>query len=378
MAPPRIEWPESDGDLIAAISQAGSVRRYATGRGIHFGSVYNELQRRNIALTSDMFRDGQELIVEPITDYKDKVRTILAKSAASVETLADTLDISPRRVREVLDGLRHDGYRIPDEPTSGGIVLERVPAATVNVHPSLLEGDEITVGVVSDTHLASRECAYEHLELAYDVFAERGIKEVWHAGDLVAGVGIYPTQVQDLTHHTFESQVENAVLRYPGREGITTRLISGNHDIEGSFGRLGANPVVAVCNRRDDMEFLGDYTAVIELPNGARAQLVHGRGGGSYAASYKPQKWVEGLPAGRKPAIVVFGHWHIRGTFAHRGVELMLGGCFEWQTNLLVRLGLQPAVGFHILTLRLGADGSLVKSVPEWHQFHEGRVALGS
>lgn len=377
MPPRRVEFPEDDAVFIDGIVQSGGVRGYARLIGCHYTSVYNELNRRGIALKRTDFTAPAP---DPLATIKEQVRGLLIKGPQSVIDLADTLDLSPRRVRETLEALRHDGYRIPSEPDPqhGGIVLERVPASTVNVHRSLLDGERITVGVVSDTHLGSRECAYDHLGLAYDVFAERGVSEVWHAGDLVAGVGIYPTQVQDLTHHTFESQVENAVLRYPRREGITTRLISGNHDIEGAFGRLGANPVVAVCNRRDDMEFLGDYSAVIELPNGARAQLVHGRGGGSYAVSYKPQKWVEGLPQGRKPAIAIFGHWHIRGTFAHRGVELMLGGCFEWQTNLLVRLGLQPAVGFHILTLVLGDDGSLVQSIPEWHGFYEGRTALGS
>jgi predicted phosphodiesterase len=226
---------------------------------------------------------------------------------------------------------------------------------------------------LTDTHLSSRECALEHLHLAYDELAERGFKEVYHAGDLVAGRGIYPTQDQDLIHHTFDSQVEFASENYPRRDGLKTVLIAGNHDVEGAFGRMGADPVAAVSNQRDDFVYLGAYEGDVELPNGAFFKMVHGRGGGGYAVSYKPQKWVEGLAPGRKPALVVFGHWHIAGAFQHRNVHLLLAACFEWQTSLLVRLGLQPVVGFWTVRLRLADDGSVVMFAPTLHQFHEGR-----
>jgi predicted phosphodiesterase len=318
--------------------------------------------------------------VAKVGDLFDKQvhKQISAKGGATVEQIADWLDCAPRKVREALDRLRDHGYRVPDDDDTGQVVLQKVPPAKRNLHKTLLSGDEVTVGVVSDTHLCSKEHAREQLEAAYDTFVDRGISEVWHAGDLVAGRGIYRTQDQDLTHFTYEEQVAHAVETYPARDGVVTRLISGNHDIEGEFGKIGANPVAAVCNQRDDMEFLGDYSAHIELPNGAFAQLVHGRGGGSYAVSYKPQKWVEGLPAGRKPVLVVFGHWHIAGLFQHRNVNLLLGGCFEWQTSLLVRLGLQPQVGFWVLTMTLGDDGSLVRVVPEWNGFFEGRETVDS
>jgi hypothetical protein len=164
------------------------------------------------------------------------------------------------------------------------------------------------------------------------------------------------------------------VDHYPHREGITTRGITGNHDIEGEFGKLGANPVVAFSNQRDDIEFLGDFSAWVELPNGAWAHLLHGKGGMSYAYSYKAQKLVDGYPSGRKPALLCVGHWHVHGTIEARAVQVVFPGCFEWASPFMERLGLAPAVGFHILHLTLGEDGSLVKFMPEWFRFHEGRV----
>lgn len=298
------------------------------------------------------------------------------KPVTSLFQLADELDISPTRTRQVIELLQHRGYQI--DLADDDHELEAVQAsqllATKNRY-DLQSGELLEVGIISDTHQSSKEHAGPELEAAYDEFERREIATVLHAGDLVAGIGIYRTQRQDIVHHTFEEQVDNSVEHYPRRTGIRTLLISGNHDLEGQFGSMGADPVKAVTNRRDDMQYLGAYAAAIELPNGGHLMLVHGRGGGGYAISYKPQRWVEGLPPGRKPGLVAFGHWHIMGWFQHRQVNLLLGGCFEWQTSLLIRLGLQPAVGFWIVRMRLADDGSLMNMATEWTQFWQGRQA---
>lgn len=310
----------------------------------------------------------------------EAVHALLQKSTSnnrySISEIADELDISPRRVRTSLEDLRQKGYRIPDSDEQ--IHIQKVLPNRTNLHKSLLEGNEITIGVVSDTHLSSNEEALSELHLAYDIFEERGITEVLHAGDWTCGVDIFRGQVSEIKNHTFESQVEYLVEHYPKRDGIVTRGISGNHDIEGGFGRIGANPVVALANQRDDVEFLGDYSAWINYgpdeENPCWIHLLHGKGGMSYSYSYKAQKLADGYRAERMPALLAVGHWHVRGAFEARGVQVLFPACFEWQSPFLTRLGLSPAVGFHILTLTIGDDGTLVKMIPEYFRFTEGRT----
>lgn len=349
---------------------ASTLRSYCTKRGI-LDQVAERREQRRAEQQAAHAEGGAE------SELAQRARVLL-KKPRTIEQLADDLDVSPRRVREVLDDLREAGFRVPepDEAQDGRIGFAPVQPSKNNVHKSLslLDGNRIRFGVVSDTHLASKEQALDELNLAYDYFADNGITEVLHPGDLVAGLGIYPRQVNDLLLHTYEAQVEHAVAVYPRRDGITTRLIAGNHDVEGQIGRLGANPLIAVCNKRDDMEHLGDYHAHVQLPNDAYVKMVHGRGGGAYALSYKPQKYVEGLGQGRKPALILFGHWHVSGFFRHRKVGCLLAGCFEWQTELLVRLGLMPDVGFWDVTLTLGEDGTVVRTQPVFLEFHQGRV----
>jgi len=315
----------------------------------------------------------QQLLVE-------KAREVLGrtKKAVDIEFLADAMDVSPRRVREAVDQLRQEGFRVVDDDAEpGAIRLEKLAPASVNVTRLALAGDEVTIGIVSDTHLGSREQALDELYATYQEFESRGIDTVLHAGDLVAGVGIYRGQVANGLMpglHTYKEQVDYATEAYPLIDGITTYIIAGNHDVEGEAGRIGADPVQAVSHRRRDFVYCGAYHGSVELPNGAHATMVHGRGGGGYAISYKPQRYIEGLPPGRKPALLIFGHFHVAGWFEHRSVPCMLAGCFEWQTDLLVRLGLQPAVGAWVVKMRLGDDGSVVGIVPEWLKFHGGRV----
>ena len=291
---------------------------------------------------------------------------------ATVEQLADAADVSPKRVRDALTRLGEGGFRV-SENEDARVVLQRVAPDTTNVHPGLFDGNELRVGIVSDTHLGSKEEALDELHCAYDVFEREGITTVWHAGDLVTGRGIFRGQDSEIKVHTLDDQIDYAVENYPRRDNITTHIIAGNHDVEGEAGRVGLDPVKAVAARRDDFHYLGAFSAWLQVGE-AWVHLLHGKGGMSYSYSYKAQKIVDGYPGGRKPAILVPGHWHVRGNIRARDVEVLWPGCFEWQSPFMKRLGLHPAVGFHILDITVADDGSVVRWRPEWHPFFAGRV----
>jgi predicted phosphodiesterase/DNA-binding HxlR family transcriptional regulator len=374
----KYDWPDDD-DLVEQIKKAGTRHEWSKQTGIPERTLQSRLRARGL---SERVREATKVEVPEVeavlTQTAQDVHKVLkGRGSYTVEELADKVDVSPKKIREALVELRIQGYRVPDEKEQDRVILEKLAPEKLNLHESLLDGDKIRVGVVSDTHLSSKEEALEELELAYDTFAQEGITEVWHAGDWTCGMGVYRGQVSEVKEHTYEAQVDHLEAYYPRRKGIITRGISGNHDIEGEFGKVGANPVVALANRREDIEFLGDYTAWVELPNGSWVHLLHGKGGGAYAFSYQAQRYVESYPAGRKPAVLIVGHFHRKGNIEARGVEVVWPGCFEWKTPYMSRLGLTPAVGFHIFTMTLGPDGTLVRFEPTWFRFFEGRKQVG-
>jgi predicted phosphodiesterase len=297
--------------------------------------------------------------------------------AASVEELADLADMSPRRVRAALDNLGRDGYRV--EATSRAAKLDRFPSEQSNrvkLTPSLFDGDVFRFGVVSDTHLGSKAERPDAVDAAYDVFQQEQIQDVFHVGDLVDGLGVYKTQNTEVLLHTYEDQVDHAADVYPERGGMTTWIIGGNHDLEGDFGKAGCDPVQAVANRRSDFQYLGRYSAHVDLPNGATMHMLHPQGGGAYATSWRPQKIAESYEAGSKPNVLLIGHYHRTGYFMVRGIQTMMAGTFQGPTTFSIRKAMGEAGwGFWIVEATLADDGSVVRFKPEWLPFYAGRDA---
>src|SRR5690606_37202969 len=112
-----------------------------------------------------------------------------------------------------------------------------------------------------------------------------------NGGDMVTGVGVYRGQHAEIFLHTYDEQVDYTVENYPRREGITTHAIGGNHDLVFKKS-IGADPLKAIADRRDDIEHLGQYSAWVELTPNFTLYLIHPAGSQAYAVSYKLQKLV--------------------------------------------------------------------------------------
>lgn len=216
----------------------------------------------------------------------------------------------------------------------------------------------VRVGVVSDTHLGSRNAALDALHTVYDEFLALGITTVLHAGDVVAGLGIYRQQVTDDLDDwctTYSGQVEYAERSYPTRPGITTLMIAGNHDLDGEFRRRASNPVAALARRRRDIQYIGDEHARLALPGGRHALVAHGTGPSGYAHSYRAQRFIEALPERRRPNLLILGHYHRAGVIRHQGVTCVMAGCLQIQTPFLRAQGIDVDVGGWVLTVRGGS-----------------------
>jgi len=369
------------------VKKHGSMRAAEAANGVGSGVVSRWWGRLGLPPVEKTMPAGRDPIMR-LADTPDGLDDAAllqalrkAGDGASIVGLADALDSAPRRVQAALTRLREQGYRV-DLGDESRIRLDRVPPNSTSVHADLLpllDGNLLRVGVVSDTHQSSMDCALDELHTAYDWFAQEGVTTVLHAGDFTCGRGIFRGQDSEIVRHTLDQQTEHLVAEYPQRDGILTIGIAGNHDLEGEAGRVGYDPVAAMAARRGDIQYLGGYSAWVELGSGQvenapYVHLLHGKGGMSYAYSYKAQKLVDGYPGGRKPAILIPGHWHVRAAFEARGVQVLFPGCFEWQSSFMKRLGLHPAVGFHLLEVVVGNDGSIVQFLPRWMRFWEGRV----
>lgn len=160
--------------------------------------------------------------------------------------------------------------------------------------------------IIGDTHLIDKGCALDELHDFYAKAKAYGAKYVLHSGDLMAGQGVFKSQMNDNLVHGFDAHVSYVVKNYPKVEGLTTFVIHGNHD-SSYVEQFGADALKLVSAKREDIVLVGTYQAMVVL-NGVRFMLQHGARGAPYALSYAIQRYITNLPAGQKPQIYNLGH----------------------------------------------------------------------
>jgi predicted phosphodiesterase len=224
-------------------------------------------------------------------------------------------------------------------------------------------------GVVADTHLCSKHQQLTALKAFYRLCQRRKIDIVLHCGDIVSGERMYRGWEYENFVFGGTSQRNYAVSHYPKVKGITTKIISGNHD-QSFMKTSGYNVVQAICEQREDLHYLGDDLAFLNIEN-IKIALMHGRGGVAYARSYKSQKIVEQFSSENKPHFLFLGHYHVPSHIpGYRNVEVIQMSCFQSQTPYLVAKGLMPHVAGLIVTVQPD-DSGMASVTYEWIPFYK-------
>jgi predicted phosphodiesterase len=270
-------------------------------------------------------------------------------------------DLSAVNTNDLLNLLKERGYfasKLP--PTTSG--------KSFKVDLKRLKGRDYKFGVISCTQIGSKYQQMTHLHSFYKLCKKKGIELVLHCGDLVDGSKVYRGQEYELFLHGADAQKEYVVNQYPRIAGIKTKVIMGNHD-ESFYKTDGYNIVKAICEQRDDIEYLGDYLAFIDVDK-IKLALMHGAGGVAYARSYKLQKIIEQLSPNSKPHMLFLGHYHVQAHIpAYRNVEGIMVGCFQSQTPFLTRLGLAPNIGGVLVEMHVD-DSGLLSVKTEWIPYY--------
>ena len=239
----------------------------------------------------------------------------------------------------------------------------------VVVNMDKYDGTHYKIGVISDTHFCSQWQQLTHLKTTYKRFAELGITDVFHAGDLSDGcLKMHRGQEFDLIITAASAQAEYIADIYPEEPSITTHIMPGNHD-ESHYNNSGFDIVKEVCNHRDDLEYLGGNGVTVTV-GGIAIYMIHPSGGLPYAVSYRAQKIAEQIAPEHKPHIMLVGHLHKPCHVpAYRNIELFTLSCFQSQTPYLTGKGLFPSIGGMILEFTANESG-LVDVTSTWLTYY--------
>lgn len=300
----------------------------------------------------------------------------LAKRGIGFDDLCDKLDMSPKRVRRLVDIAKEQGYRVD---VAGDNVAWREPElgpdhgydTDVGVAPTV--GGRSIVAVVSDTHFGSKYCMRDAMcEFVRHAY-EQGARHVLHSGDMLDGC--YKHGQWELSHHGVDDQIDDALATLPRLDGLSYHYITGNHD-ETFTDSTGLDTGRLIADRarsigRTDLHYYGCRGARLRLGN-VRVELWHPRKGNAYALSYQLQNHIRDYPVGVKPDILIAGHWHRAIYFEQRGVHAVSAPC--WQSGLSSfgkSLGGAPSIGGWLLSWETTHHGTLRRFSAERSAYYD-------
>jgi len=298
-------------------------------------------------------KKGEVFKAQPI-NLQDSILKELSKGCA-ITYLCDKYKSSERVVKATIEDIQELGYDI--EIIGNNAQLRKVAQEENKIHNIGLKDGWHRAGVVSDTHLNSKYQQLTHLKDTYDIFRHEGVEFVLHSGDITAGKGMYRGQEYEVINLGADEQCDYIVNNYPKIPNVKTKLIAGNHDLS-YYKSMGYDICKQISNKRDDIEYLGQLGAYVEVADGVLIYLLHPDSGQSYAVSYKPQKIAAGFMGGQKPNIMIIGHYHQAEYLFERNIHIIQASSFEAQTPYLKRKGIMPKVGGWMIEFKV--DGGSV------------------
>lgn len=323
----------------------------------------------------------QEPLVDPQSPFirSEVLRLLRRPKFMALSTLAAAIHCDEDQARDVIDHIAKVGYSVVWE----GHRVRVVKGIGSQDRESLVDGSPLvngvrTFGLLSDTHLASHQQRLDVLEAAYDEFARRKLTHVYHAGNLVDGHADFNRF--ELYAHGATDQAHYMLDNYPERKGMTTYFITGCCHEGWWFRREGLDIGVyfeGVAHRagRLDLVYLGYGEADVSLegPGGTSSvmKVMHPGGGSAYALSYKPQKILEAMTGGEKPAVLLIGHFHKASYNLIRNVHTIQAGCCQDQTKFMRSNNLDAHVGFWVVGLQQDAQGAVRRCIPELFNYFD-------
>jgi predicted phosphodiesterase len=287
-------------------------------------------------------------------DIGRKVLKLIKDSTPTPEEIQKTFGISETEMNDVLEMIR--SFNHPIAFSNGHYAISKTfkkEEKTIIINDGNLEPVEL---YISDIHSSDKGCNFRLLRNIVREAYHRGVRDVFIPGDLVAGRGVYPGQINDLVDLTFQQQIDRVEGLLPREKGLRYFVINGNHD--DSWMKLDAGNVGAeLSRRREDINYLGDgYGRVIK--NGIKIDLVHLNGSGKNPEA-KLRDWLGTYLRSHfkdKPDILLGGHFHEMSAFHAYETICLLPGHFQGPNEFVMRMGLMGKQGGYIVDYKIDRD----------------------
>jgi predicted phosphodiesterase len=316
----------------------------------------------------------------PAKDLPEIIRQELMKAPRTLAELVSKADSNLAAVLDAIEELGSGGTALLRHGDRWEIPKHHEPAYISK--PTLqfqFDADHrMKFGVIADNHAGSKYTRLDVLNDLYDRFERAGVTEVYHCGNWIEGEASF--NKYDVDVRGLHSQCKNLAQTYPRREGITTYAVWGD-DHEGWYAQREGVDVGQYAQQimrqegREDWVDLGYIEAIVDLVNAesgaiARMNVQHAGGGTAYALSYRPQKIIESLEGGEKPAIILIGHYHKMDPGLVRNVWYLQPGCCQDQTPFMRKKAIEAHIGGVLVECEQDPwSGAVVEFTPRMRRY---------
>ena len=260
-----------------------------------------------------------------------------------------------------------------------------------DVTPAYLAGEPVTVlesrpdntymfGIAGDKHFGSKYHRGDVLDDLYRRFRGAGVDVVFDTGHWIEGEARF--NKHDLGASGLDAQVRLMAKQHPKIDAPILAVWGDDHEgwyaqREGiNVGKYAAGIMVEAGHTWVDLGFMESHVILRNINSGQEAlvTIMHPGGGSAYALSYRPQKIVESLEGGEKPALIIMGHYHKLEALNVRNVWVLQAGCTQDQTPFMRKKSIEAHVGGVLLGLEQDPEtGALIGFSPSiFRYFNRG------
>ena len=321
-----------------------------------------------------LYLDDNKKIFLPKAIEKDETDKLFAtiKNGEELSKVIEELNTSELKFGGLIEEFLLKGYDINIIEQNGKKIIakKKNKVNTKEIKPDLENLIKISETWISDSHLCNEAQQLHMINEIYKETAARGISTVLHFGDATDG------DYQNRADHRYElfrlgatRQAEYFAEYWPYVEGVTTYMITGNHDkTHEKNGGVDIGKMIA--GLRPDIKYIGSERAIYRPEESTKTtvEMYHPGGGCASSLSYRAQKYIEKLEPGSKPNVAGFGHFHQSHFLSYRNVIALLLPCTTAKSPFAIRQGLENTMGAYFINMYVNSKGEI-----EMFEFEEKR-----
>jgi len=214
----------------------------------------------------------------------------------------------------------------------------------------------VKFAVFGDAHMGHKNYRPDILEKMTKDGRKQGVEFYLNAGDTIEGMSGRDGHIYELDYVGATAQMDYFAEEFKRFRGKDVYSIEANNSHGGWFkskGNMGLDIGPELDARAKDYKFIGYDEQDLKLDNGLVLRLRHPGGGSAYALSYKMQKYIESISSGKKPNILLEGHFHKSQQMFYRNVCGIDVGALQEQSPFMKKIGTPSHLGYWILDVNM-------------------------